>query len=113
MTDWIRLTGPAALSMLAIATVGAAPGQIRRLVLGQALRRVAAGMVVGVIAVMAWQAAFAPSARAGAAGHRFTLIDPYALLSIGGVLVIITLVACLAPVRRAQAVSPSIALGRD
>jgi hypothetical protein len=35
------------------------------------------------------------------------------LLSIAGTLSVITVLACLAPVRRAQAVSPSIALGQD
>jgi predicted permease len=93
--------------------VGAAPRQIRGLVLGQAFRRVASGTVVGAIGVFAWEAAFVRSAGASALSTRATLADPYVFLSIAGALSIITVLACLAPLRRAQAVSPSIALGQD
>jgi predicted permease len=93
--------------------VGAAPRQIRGLVLGQAFRRVAAGILAGAIGVLAWEAAFVPSAGTSAPGPRASLADPYVLLSIAGTLSVITVLACLAPVRRAQAVSPSIALGQD
>jgi ABC-type antimicrobial peptide transport system permease subunit len=92
--------------------VGATPRQIQGLVFGQAFRRVAAGMLVGIVGVMAWQAAFQPGAAPGTTGPRPTLADPYALLWIAGVLALITFLACLAPIRRAQAIRPSSALGQ-
>jgi predicted permease len=93
--------------------VGATPSQIRRMVARHAGRRVVIGMSAGVACVVAWERAFPPSVRPRATAPELTLADPYVLLAVAGVLVLVTVLACVVPIRRAQAVKPSLALGQD
>jgi putative ABC transport system permease protein len=93
--------------------VGASPSQIRGMVARHAFRHVFIGTLVGVSGVIAWERAFSPSVPTRAAGPGPTLADPYVLLGVAGVLVLVTALACVVPMRRAQAISPSLALGQD
>ena len=83
---------------------------VRGLVLTRAIVTVAAGLVVGTLGVVAWEAAFRPAARSRDVVPGAALADPFVLLSISAVLAIVTITACLAPIRRAQRVSPAVAL---
>jgi hypothetical protein len=93
--------------------VGAAPAQIRTMVVRHAFRHVVIGTVAGIAGVIAWDRLFMPSARARSAAPDATLADPYVLLAVVSVLGIVTVLACLVPIRRAQAINPSVALGQD
>jgi hypothetical protein len=90
--------------------IGAGTRQVARLVLTRAIVTVAAGLVVGTLGVVAWEAAFRPAARSRDVVPGAALADPFVLLSISAVLAIVTISACLAPIRRAQRVSPAVAL---
>ena len=83
------------------------------MVLRQAFRHVGIGVLVGVAFVVAWDAVFMPSARARAVVPGASLTDPDVLLIIACVLAAITVLSCLVPLRRAQAITPAITLGQD
>lgn len=89
--------------------VGATPGQVRRILLRQALRYVSIGTVAGTAAVIAWDLAFAPTARA----RGVHLADPFVIATIAVAVAAVAVVASIAPIRKAQAISPSLALGHD
>lgn len=84
--------------------VGATVGQIKALVLADALRPLGVGLTLGWIA--AWiLARYLGSLLYGASPH-----DALAFLTSGGVLLLTALVSTLAPVRRATGVDPIRAL---
>jgi putative ABC transport system permease protein len=87
--------------------VGAGRGAILRMVLGQGLRMAGAGVVLGV-----------GGAILGARLLESLLfgvqpIDPPTFAAAAAVVIAITLVACLAPARRASRVNPIMALRHD
>ena len=84
--------------------LGATPRRVRRLVVGEAFRYVAVGGVLGVAGAIAWDAVFAPTVRVAEVIRGVRLADPAALAAIGAVLGLVSLLACLAPLGRAQAV---------
>jgi putative ABC transport system permease protein len=84
--------------------LGATLGQIRALVLTDALRPVGAGLIVGSAA--SWLLTrYLGSLLYGIGAH-----DPIAFLASGGVLLLAALVATLAPIRKATGVDPIRAL---
>ena len=95
------------------ASVGAGPRQVAWMILRQAGRRVLLGTLAGLGGVLAWDAAFSPSARAAANGPGAHLADPAVLLAIAAVLSALSVFACLGPLRRAQAINPATALIQD
>ena len=93
--------------------VGATPGQVRRILFGQALRYVSIGSIAGTAAVIAWDVAFAPSVRAREVLPGVRLADPLVIVTIAAAVVVLAVAASVVPLRRAQAISPSLALGHD
>jgi putative ABC transport system permease protein len=84
--------------------LGAAPRDIVRLVVGQGMRLVLAGMVIGFVASL-WLTKFLASQLFGTQPK-----DPatFALVALG--LALVALAACLIPARRAMRVNPMVAL---
>ncbi|MGD0306308.1 MAG: ABC transporter permease [Candidatus Acidiferrales bacterium] len=84
--------------------LGAAPGDIVRLVVGQGMRLVFAGIVIGFVASL-WLTKFLASQLFGTQPK-----DPatFALVALG--LALVALAACLIPARRAMRVDPMVAL---
>jgi putative ABC transport system permease protein len=84
--------------------LGAAPRDIVRLVVGQGMRLVLAGMVIGFVASL-WLTKFLASQLFGTQPK-----DPatFALVALG--LALVALAACLIPARRAMRVDPMVAL---
>ena len=82
--------------------LGAAPSSVRRLVIGQALRLALAGMALG-LAISLVVTRFLASLL-----FRVSATDP--LTAVGGsvLLVLVTLVACYVPARRATNVDPLV-----
>ena len=87
--------------------LGASPGDVRRLVLGQGLLLVIGGVVAGI-------AAAAAMARLAA---RYILLvsttDPLTFAGVTLVLAAIALLACYLPARRAMRVDPMVALRHE
>jgi len=84
--------------------LGARPGHIRRLVLGQGLRLFGFGLAVGAVAV----AASAGVIRSFLFG--VSPLDPQTYLAVGGILSLVTVLAAWLPARRACRVNPIVAL---
>jgi len=87
--------------------LGAEPGRILRMVIGQGLRLVSIGLAVG--AAIAY-------AAARAVGSLLYQIDSHDMLTFGTVpvvLVLITVLACVLPAWRASCVEPIVALRGD
>jgi putative ABC transport system permease protein len=93
--------------------IGASPGQVRGLLSRQAVRYASIGTLAGTMAVIAWDIAFAPSVRAREALPGAALADPLVIVATAAVVMVIALAASIIPMRRAQAISPSLALGHD
>jgi putative ABC transport system permease protein len=93
--------------------IGASPGQVRGILARQAVRYASIGTLAGTISAIGWDMAFAPSVRAREALPGATLADPLVILATAGVVIVIALAASIIPMRRAQAISPSLALGHD
>ncbi|MEY2557871.1 MAG: putative transport system permease protein, partial [Verrucomicrobiota bacterium] len=84
--------------------LGARPGHIRGLVLGQGLRLFGVGIAVGALAVLA-SAGVIRSFLFGVSP-----LDPQTYLAVGLILSLVTLLAAWLPARRASRVDPMIAL---
>jgi len=87
--------------------LGAVPGKIRRLILGEALTPVFAGMAIGLAASLGVNRVL-QSQLAG--------VSPYDAATLSAAPVILLLVAgfgCLLPVRRAMRVDPAVALRHE
>ena len=83
------------------------PGKIRRLILGEALTPVFAGMAIGLAASLGVNRVLQ---------SQLTGVSPYdaATLSIAPlILLLVATVGCLLPVRRAMRVDPAVALRHD
>jgi putative ABC transport system permease protein len=84
--------------------IGAAPATIFRLVLDYAVRRVAAGLAVGIVIALALRKVIAGLLYGVTAG------DPVTFVGVVLLLVVVGLVAALVPARRATKVDPIVAL---
>jgi predicted permease len=84
--------------------LGAQPGEILRMVLGQGLLLTVVGMGIGLLAALAL-ARLATSLLYGVSAA-----DPMTLLVVPPVLAAVALVACYVPARRAMRVDPIVAL---
>jgi putative ABC transport system permease protein len=84
--------------------VGADRRHVRRLVLGEALRLVAGGVCVGVVAALLLSRVFASFL------FGVTPTDGATLVGVGALFGSVALLACWAPMRRASAVDPIEAL---
>jgi putative ABC transport system permease protein len=84
--------------------LGARPGSIISLILGQGLLLTGIGCAAGVIAAMAIGHAIA------ARLYGISALDPLTLLFTAAVLLLVALVACWLPARRATKVDPMTAL---
>jgi ABC-type antimicrobial peptide transport system permease subunit len=87
--------------------LGARSTQVIRMVVGSIRIPLAAGFVIGVLGMMAWDRTFSTN-RAG--GHAS---DPLAIAIVTAIVGLITLVACFVPARRATRLDPAAALRED
>jgi putative ABC transport system permease protein len=84
--------------------LGARPGEVLRLIVGQAMKVVASGVALGLLAALV-VARLMASLLFGVGAN-----DPGALLTVATLLPAAALLACLVPVRRALAVQPAVLL---
>ena len=84
--------------------LGAAPPRVRRLVIGQALRLTLAGMALGLVISLVVTRFLASLL------FRVSATNPLTTAAGSLLLVLVTLVACYVPARRATNVDPLIAL---
>ncbi|MFN8004644.1 MAG: FtsX-like permease family protein, partial [Acidobacteriota bacterium] len=84
--------------------LGARSVDVWRLILGQGLKVVVLGVAIGLIA------AFALSRVMASLLFGITASDPQTYASVAVLLVIVALLACFVPARRAAKVDPMIAL---
>ena len=87
--------------------VGATPGNIRRMILRDGLTPVAAGMLLGLAASLAVNRLLQ---------SQLVGVSPYDPLTMGSapvVLLVVALIACQIPARRAMNVDPVVALRQD
>jgi putative ABC transport system permease protein len=87
--------------------IGAASRDIRRLILGEGMRPVAFGLIVGLMASLAVNRLL-QSQLVGVSPY-----DPVTLISAPALLILVALLACQLPARRALRVDPAIALRHD
>lgn len=87
--------------------LGAADGRVIRMVLGDALAMTVVGVVIGVgLALAAGQAIAAQL-------YQVSPRDPLVFLVCASVLIVVAIIACAAPMRRALGVDPIVALRAD
>ena len=84
--------------------LGALPGGVLRMVLGQGMRLVLLGLAIGV------GSAFALSRLFASLLFETTPTDPPTYLIVASVLALVAAVACFVPARRATSVDPMVAL---
>ncbi len=84
--------------------LGAHPGDVLRLILGEGLKLVLAGVVLGIIAALAMTRLLSTLI------YGVSASDPLIFLSVVALLVVVALAACFVPARRAMRVDPIVAL---
>ena len=89
------------------AALGAAPGDIVRLIVGGGLAVVAAGLGAGIVVAMA-ATRFLESSL-----FEVSATDPATFAAVAGMLLLVALVAQAVPIVRAMRVDPSIALRQE
>jgi ABC-type antimicrobial peptide transport system permease subunit len=87
--------------------LGASAGAVLRLVVGEGLRVVVVGLVLGAAV------AFSLAARVSPLLYKVSPKDPLTYAGVIGVLVVVAIVASLAPALRASRVDPNVALRAD
>jgi putative ABC transport system permease protein len=87
--------------------LGATPGAVFRLVLGQAMRLVVGGIVAGVIA------AAVLTRSLGTLLYRTEPLDPWTFAATGIILTFVATLACYVPARRGTRIAPVDALRAD
>ena len=91
--------------------LGAAPGDVARMVLGRGMAPVAIGVGVGIVASLALVRAL----DAVLAGMLYGLdaVQPLSIVALTAFLAAVAAIACWLPARRALAIDPSLALQED
>lgn len=84
--------------------LGAHPRDVLRLILGEGLKLVLAGVVLGIIAALALTRLLSTLV------YGVSATDPFIFLSVVTLLVAVALAACFVPARRAMRVDPIVAL---
>jgi ABC-type antimicrobial peptide transport system permease subunit len=84
--------------------LGAVPGQIHWMVVKRGLALTLSGLILGLGAGL-WLTRILASLLFGVSAA-----DPTTFLAVSGIMLIVTLIACYAPARRATRVDPLIAL---
>jgi len=84
--------------------LGAAPGRVLRLVVSEGLRVVSVGLLIGLVA------SFMLSRLVASQLYGVTAYDPLTYAGVPVLLLIVALLACFLPARRAAKVDPMIAL---
>ena len=84
--------------------LGAQPGAVMRMVLRQGLKLAGIGVVIGVAASL-WLTKLIASML-----YEVTATDPLTFAAITGLMVLVALLACFIPARRATKVDPMVAL---
>jgi predicted permease len=92
--------------------LGARAGQVRQLIVKRAAFQMVLGLVFGILCTMAWDAAFFGD-RLSRDSSVIRFASPEIVGPIAVLLVIVTLVACVAPVRRATRLDPVIVLREE
>jgi ABC-type antimicrobial peptide transport system permease subunit len=87
--------------------LGAARGDVMRLIVGQGLRLAAVGNAVGIAAA----ALVTPAVRT--ALYNVTPTDPLSFAAVSGFLFLVAMSASYIPARRAMAVDPIVAMRND
>ena len=92
--------------------LGAQASQVRRLIINRAALQVGLGLLFGIFCTMAWDAAFFSdrSARDPSVTH---FASPEIVGPIAIVLVVVTLFACVLPIRRATRLDPVTVLREE
>jgi predicted permease len=84
--------------------LGAEPGSLMRMVLGQSMRMTALGLALGVVL------AFGAAQALGSLLYTVKATDPLTYAGVAGLLCLVALVASFLPARRATRIDPVIAL---
>ncbi|HKG78494.1 MAG TPA: FtsX-like permease family protein, partial [Pyrinomonadaceae bacterium] len=84
--------------------LGAQPGALRRAVMGQGMLLTAAGVIVGVVGALAL------TRMIKSLLFEVSATDPVVFTAIPLLLVLVSLIACYTPARRATKVDPLVAL---
>jgi putative ABC transport system permease protein len=84
--------------------LGSTPGQVFQLVIRDGLRLTVVGVVVGLAAAAALARYFSSML------FEISFIDPLAIVAMSALLMLVALVACYIPARRATRVDPTVAL---
>jgi putative ABC transport system permease protein len=84
--------------------LGAQPGDVMRLILGQGVRMAFLGVLIGIAAALALTRLMA-NQLFGVSSH-----DPLTFAAVGALLTVVALLACYVPARRAVHVDPLVAL---
>jgi ABC-type antimicrobial peptide transport system permease subunit len=87
--------------------LGAADGRVIRMVLGDALAMTAVGIVIGIGLALAAGKAISSQL------YQVSPRDPVVFIVCAAVLIVVAIVACAAPMRRALGVDPIVALRAD
>jgi putative ABC transport system permease protein len=87
--------------------LGAQPGSVHKLIVGQGLRPVLAGLAAGLLASLAAMRALASLL------YGVTATDPPTFLAVAGGLLAVSALACAMPARRAARVDPMAALRHE
>jgi ABC-type antimicrobial peptide transport system permease subunit len=87
--------------------LGAADSRVVRMILGDALAMTVVGIVIGIGLALAAGKAIASQL------YQVSPRDPLVFVVCAGVLIIVAIVACAAPMRRALGVDPIVALRTD
>ncbi len=87
--------------------LGSDAASVLRLVLREGVGLVATGLAIGMIGALALRRVIASEL------YGITALDPAVILSVIGLLALVSLVACLGPARRAAGVNPVVALSQQ
>jgi putative ABC transport system permease protein len=84
--------------------LGSTPGQIFHLVIGDGLRLTLIGVVIGLVAGVAFARVLSSFL------FQIGLVEPFTMVAVAVLLTAVALTACYIPARRATRVNPTVAL---